>query len=408
MIGRLFLVVGLTFIAFSICGLFIIVLLLHLPGHSTHVIPLRQPLYCWSNCSGGGEPPTDMIIDGDLYSLEVQYEAPKQMDINISDTITVMLAKSRLAVLPGDFTHIPTYSAANRDIGRTLVGDAAPDLGVDVYNHCSSLNEGGFSNCLDSTPVKDIFGGGYEVYASSHLIATGFEIQLLGSEEQSASQSSVEWTWNISPKSAGIQMINVDVELRWKPTNSGGEDIMRQIWQAPITIEVDKPFLEMGQITISSAITGFLGTIFTGFSLIWIYEERKKRQETKIKTNETKASYERQGEEQRTLEEEDEFLRHGPPGSRPQASDLQWLATPGPSPRATARAALPRSSDAAKPMRRVPPQVLPTAQPPRAEQLPLPPRTKVRTSPPKSIKELPRSPALRKRSQVRRDRFPRI
>src|SRR5258708_11051265 len=62
----------------------------------------------------------------------------------------------------------------------------------------------------------------------------------------------------------------------------------------------------------------------------------------------------------------------GPPGSMSQASDSRMLATLGPSARATADAALPRSSGVARPHESAPPPVLPTAPSPLAARLPLP------------------------------------
>jgi ribosomal protein L40E len=119
---------------------------------------------------------------------------------------------------------------------------------------------------------------------SAYIVTTAFDTQLMGQVERSADQPLIEWDWNIFPKSAGLQVINVGVELRWTPTGkSGGTAILRQIWESPIAIQVNKPFIDVGQLSLTTVTSGVVGTVFTGFSLPWILERRRQISEDKKK-----------------------------------------------------------------------------------------------------------------------------
>jgi ribosomal protein L40E len=137
------------------------------------------------------------------------------------------------------------------------------------------------SHCL----ISNIFGDGYKMStASIYMVTTSFDVQLMGPVERSTDQPLIEWDWNIFPKSVGLQVINVGIELQWTPTSKGGgTDILRQLWESPIAIEVNKPFIDVGQLSLSTAVSGAVGTVFTGFSLPWILEQRRQIIENKKK-----------------------------------------------------------------------------------------------------------------------------
>src|SRR5205085_1805143 len=130
---------------------------------------------------------------------------PMQMDSSTSDTIQVKLTFQESDKPNGSFT------IKNRTI---LLPDISENLDNDMSNYCvlhSSSNQE-YSDCSKSPiGVKDLFGAGYELFASAHLVATSFDVQPLSATEQSANQFSIEWDWNIFPKSTGNQPINLDV-----------------------------------------------------------------------------------------------------------------------------------------------------------------------------------------------------
>jgi ribosomal protein L40E len=133
--------------------------------------------------------------------------------------------------------------------------------------------------------ISSIFGDGYKMSTTSaYLVTTSFDIQLMGPIERSANQPLVEWDWNVFPKAVGLQVINIGVELRWTPTGKGGgTDIVRQIWESPIAIQVNKQFVDVGQLSLATVASGVFGTVFTGFSLPWMWEQRRQMIENKQK-----------------------------------------------------------------------------------------------------------------------------
>ncbi len=164
--------------------------------------------------------------------------------------------------------------------------NAEQDETVYCASHSADSNA---CNKSGSTNLTELFGSGYDIFASANLSTTSFDVQLLGSLEQSANQVKIEWNWNIFPKSSGTQVVNIGITLHWKPISSnGGKDIIRQIWVTASTITVNPlPFIQPGQVTISGVASGILGTLLTGSSLTWWWDGRKKKQEEKEKMNTT-------------------------------------------------------------------------------------------------------------------------
>lgn len=272
MIIKLILWIGIALLIFSIISFVVLSQLLHLPELSSRIIPLVQPIQCLGQC-GPLAPIT--ITNARVDDEVVEGELPEHMDINTSDTIELVLTVPR-DTNPGEgIGHVtPTPTAVNRKI-------LTPNVQNVLYNEFVQICKNDSNECVGTIGL--LFGSGYEVFASASLATTSFDTQLLGPEEQSANQQRVQWDWNIYPKSAGIQTINVSIYLHWKPiATNGKEEIVRLIWQSPVTIEVNPPpFIQPGQVTISGVIAGFFGTFLSGFSLTWLYEDQKKRKDEK-------------------------------------------------------------------------------------------------------------------------------
>ena len=276
MINRLIFVTGLVLLCFSIASGIFLLQLLHSSHPAFQMIPLPQP-GCACGGKAGGEIPTNSEEGSSLHSLAIVSELPKQMDSSTSDIIEVKLTFT----IPIPNGLLP-YPSSNE--GRNFLHyDMSYSLLDDMQNYCD-LSKREFSTCYDNPPaVRDLFGPGYELFASAHLVATSFDVQPLGATEQPANQFSIIWDWNIFPKSAGNQPVNLDVDLHWKPVgNNGKEDVFRQIWEANPTITVNPPpFITPGQLTISGAISAFFGLIFAGVSGPMILGKLKKRYEGK-------------------------------------------------------------------------------------------------------------------------------
>jgi hypothetical protein len=283
MINRIFFWVSLAFLVLFVGSLLTLIFLIYSPGRSWEMRPLNPPFICGGGCSGGNVLPPTKINEFPPRELLVEGEWPKQMDNGTSDSIVLALAVPKNVMSSQDFNlqFTPTPSISSRVIVNIKSSEA---LDVDVDEYCSNKITNSDINqqltCFDNTSLNDVFGPGYKVFASAHLITTSFDVQLIGPTEQSTHQGIIYWNWNIFPKSSGTQIINADIELVWKPISNGGEDIIRQFWQSPIIINVNPPpFFTLGQVTLSTMINGAAVVFFGGLSLPWIYEQRKKRKE---------------------------------------------------------------------------------------------------------------------------------
>lgn len=269
MVNRFLFSIGLTFLAFSIGSLFVLISLLHVSMPATGKIPLVQPVICGNHQCGGNGPPlliSDATIDPGLI---IEYEWPKHMNINGSESISVALTVGRLP-LSSEVSPTPIGNVSDRG-KETLTPDS---LTAEESSRC----QGDARTCL----LSNLFGNGYTMsIASAYMVATSFDVQLLGPVERSTDQPLIEWDWNISPKSVGLQVLTVGVTLQWTPTGTGGTTILRQLWESPIAIEVEKPFLDVGQLSLSSAASGIFGIVFTGVSIPWILDQRQQKREQK-------------------------------------------------------------------------------------------------------------------------------
>jgi len=281
MINRFLLSIGLVFLVFSLSSLFILIPLLYTPVNASGKIPLFQPV-CGDVCSGPiphythGTGAVRISESSIADELVVEYEWPKQMYINDSDSISVALTVVR-GPLPSESSPPPTPTPIGNVSDREINSVSPNSLATEEAMSCTRDP----SACL----ISNIFGDGYKLStASAYVVTTSFDAQLMGPVERSTDQPLIEWDWNIFPKSTGRQVINVGIDLQWTPTGkSGGMGILRQLWESPIAIEVDKPFFDAGQLSVSAAVSGVFGTVFTGFSLQWMLEQRRQKREEKKK-----------------------------------------------------------------------------------------------------------------------------
>jgi hypothetical protein len=277
MINRFLLSIGLAFLVFSIGSLFILIPLLHTPMHALGKIPLFQPVICGGGC--GDTLPIRISGGTVIPGLIIEYEWPKHMDINGSDSISIALTVARTPLSSDGslFPPTPTPIGNVSDRGRNNVNLESNPGSLETEEETSCKED--LRICL----ISNTFGDGYKLStASAYMVTTSFDVQLMGPIERSTNQPLIEWDWNIFPKSTGLQVINVGIDLQWTPTGKGGgTTILRQLWESPIAIEVDKPFIDVGQLSLSTTVSGIFGVFFTGFSLPWALEQRSQKQQKK-------------------------------------------------------------------------------------------------------------------------------
>lgn len=268
MITRILFLFGIIFLTISMVSAITLTVLSHFPGHSLGAVALssKPSSPCTTGECGGGPIPT--IADSPEDSLLIEEEWPDQIEINSSDFIRVLLTTT-LGSAP---TEIPTTTAGNHSLAR----ESPFPIGA-------MLND-------PNTSIENAFGTGYEAFATANLITTAFEVQPIGPQWRPLRQPSIEWDWNISPKAQmiGSQVIDIDIEVKWIPKVNGQPiqgQIINQVWQSHIKVNSISHWIDTGQISISSLITGFIGS---GLTIPWLWEQvekRKKEKKEKEKAN---------------------------------------------------------------------------------------------------------------------------
>lgn len=271
--NKIFFSLGLALLLFSIVSLFILIPSFSTPMHLPGNVSLAQPV---TGCGGGcgGEPPFQISQSTLGSGLQVKYEWPKHVDINGSESISIALT---LPPAPQSI-FMPVATSTPMNPSDRNVEELNPNgLNTEIGARCAS--EG--INDPDLCQISKIFGNDYKLStASASMTATAFETQLMGSVDRSTDQPFIQWDWDIIPKSVGWQTIYVGINLQWVHIGKGGgTPIIRQLWESPLAIDVNKPFIDSGQLSLSALASGIFGTVFTGVSFPWLWEQRRQAQE---------------------------------------------------------------------------------------------------------------------------------
>jgi len=157
------------------------------------------------------------------------------MEIDTSNSIRVSLIRT------ANNLYIPTIEATGR-----------------VANVASAIPVG-----TPNVLLQESFGAEYDGFAIATIAGTAFEIKPVSRESQSLEQLKLVWEWNIAPKYEGTQVINVSIQVVWKPKNKNTEPIERQIWLSGLNIDVWRPWVSTGQLSIFSIVSGVMGAALT-------------------------------------------------------------------------------------------------------------------------------------------------
>lgn len=238
MFVRYLFLVGLIFFILSLA---ILAALFFLPQPSSAAILLtpRPPP------GAGGGPPCGCLAEEGIENLHITKYWPTQMDLNTSDTIRVLL-------IPNNFNDYLSALATTAGSGTHRVAS----------EQLASIPGGFFES---GETIAGLFGSDSEPFATAHLAATTFDVQPTGPGERPLDLLHiVEWSWIISPKILGRQVINVDIDIVWKSKKSGQVIHQVQLWQSNFDIKVTQPFFDSSQLT-----AGALGSALLGLSSIF-------------------------------------------------------------------------------------------------------------------------------------------
>ena len=248
------------------------------------------------NIGGGGGGPSclqeqDLVID--------KYW-PDQLDLNTSDTIRVLLIERGSG----------SFSIATSTTGNHKADEEKPQFRIDFGTPVP---------CGIDLPTA--LGPANHLFATAHLVATTFTIQSIGPEERPLDSlnaaEGVEWDWNISPKTLGTQLINIDIDLLWKSKSNGQVVQQVQIWQSHFIIKVVQPFFDSSQLTAGALATALLGLSSIFASIIaWGLAQISKQRNA--------------GREDKTMEASQNAdgtgVRPPPPAASPSTPDSQTTA----------------------------------------------------------------------------------
>jgi hypothetical protein len=98
----------------------------------------------------------------------------------------------------------------------------------------------------------------------ARLDATGFDMQPTSEQDYFISEGrDVTWSWVVSPKSAGPQVMTLTVIARWKPISSdNGQVIQYQLFRKNLYTNVEVPVLTRNQpVEISTPLSVGIGLV---------------------------------------------------------------------------------------------------------------------------------------------------
>lgn len=155
-------------------------------------------LFALSACGGtttpGSKAGISLLSNSSIQTLRIATTYPQNMQVNDSYQIRVSLTPLNGVSLK---TIIATEQATQVATEPTPVG-------------------------TPGATMLNAFGKGYEPYARAALAASSFQVVSTQPDEQSLEQPSVEWDWDVTPSSAGTQVIFVDIWIQWLPVHTNG------------------------------------------------------------------------------------------------------------------------------------------------------------------------------------------
>lgn len=147
---------------------------------------------CGSTTTPGSNAGTSLLSDSSIQTLRIATTYPQNMQVNDSYQLRVSL--------------VPLN-------GQSLKAIIATEQATQVATEPTPVGTPGAT-------VLNAFGKGYEPYARAALAASSFQVVSTQQDEQSLAQPAVEWDWDVTPSSAGTQVIFVDIWIQWLPIHA--------------------------------------------------------------------------------------------------------------------------------------------------------------------------------------------
>lgn len=206
-------------------------------------------------------PPT--LVPSPAPTIMIEAEWPKRLEVGHADTIRVSLIR-----ISGN-TYLVTAETAEHTLSAaTAMSIGTPDVGP-----------------------ERAFGPGYDAVAIAHIGGVAFQIDPSTDEEQrlDPDRDRIDWRWNIKPLVEDeqdlhiTQVVGLTIDVQWIPRSSADVTIQRTLWHSDLHIDVYRPLIATGQLSLFTLLSGSIGS---GLSIPFLYgivKERKKKTQPKPK-----------------------------------------------------------------------------------------------------------------------------
>jgi hypothetical protein len=186
----------------------------------------------------------------------IRGEYPPNLELDQSSYIRIVLSRNPFALGSTGAATAPAVLKSAATTQTPLARGASP------------IPAGGISALAATAPaiatpnavLGEDFGPNYEAYVVGKLGATGFEVVSTSSERQELDRDELVWEWNIAPKKAGSQLVNLALEIQYEDKQTG-DSISREVWREGIPITVVSPLIPVLQVQVFTGISGLLGTV---------------------------------------------------------------------------------------------------------------------------------------------------
>lgn len=143
--------------------------------------------------------------------------------------------------------------------------------------------------------ITNAFGPNYSAYIVAELHGSAFDIDPAQQTQQSLNQGEIVFTWTITPKYVGNQLIYTEVTGIWTPKN-GGPSIQLPLGSTQENIIVNTfvnsatgSSADNGSTLSSITLNVFVGLIGSAFNIPWIWDLISKRRKKKQPTSDQAA-----------------------------------------------------------------------------------------------------------------------
>jgi hypothetical protein len=185
--------------------------------------------------------------------LVIEAEWPKRLEVGQSDTIRISLIRV------SEKTYVPTLEVA----GHTAMAIVSTPINIGT----------------PGVSAAAAMGPDYEAFAIAKLSAAAFNVDPASSESQRLDQPRIDWTWSILSDQANPQVITVTIYVQWKAKDGSDVPIERLLWRSspPLEIEVYRPLVTTEQLSVSTLLSGLIGSGLSVPFLYGIVKERDKK-----------------------------------------------------------------------------------------------------------------------------------